>query len=145
MDGRGRAWQVRCASRAEVTSEAGAKTLAGYCDGQQITSFREGDTSIPIAMRALSQDRDRLDQVRTIEIPSSSSAVPLPLMQLASFRANPQTSRIRRFNQQRAVTLSGKHPGMTSADLYEAMRPKLDSMIIPDGFVVTIEGEIKDR
>lgn len=83
-------------------------------------------------------------RVRTIEIPSSSSAVPVLLLQLASFRANPQASRIRRFNQQRAVTLSGKHPGMTSADLYEAMRPKLDSMTVPDGFEVTIEGEIKD-
>ncbi len=132
------------AARAGVTSEAVAKTLTGYFDGQQITSFREGDTSIPIAMRALSKDRDRLDRVRTIEIPSTSSSVPVPLMQVASFSANPQPSRIRRFNQQRAVTLSGKHPAMTSAELYDAMRLELDSMVVPAGFEVTIEGEIKD-
>lgn len=131
------------ARRAGVTSEGVANTLTTYFDGQPITSYRDGDTSIPVAMRARSADRGSLDRVRMIEIPSSSSQ-PVPLLQVAEFRGQPEPSRIRRKDQRRAMLISGNHPGMTAGELYAAMKVKLDAIDVPAGYDVTVEGELRD-
>lgn len=132
------------ASRAGLTSEAVANTLTTYYDGSAVTSFREGDTSIPVALRARSQDRGSLDGVRMIEVPSAKTGQPVPLLQVANFRGAAEPSRIRRLNQQRALTLSGKHPDMTADELYRAMKVKLDAIQVPPGYELEVVGEIKD-
>lgn len=131
------------ARRAGVTSQGVANTLTTYFDGQPITSYREGDTSIPVALRARSVDRGSIDRVRTIEVPSTSDQ-PVPLLQVAEFRGEVEPSRIRRLNQRRSMVISGKHPDMTADELYRAMVDKLDAISVPAGYEMTVEGELKD-
>ena len=131
------------ARRAGVTSEEIAQTLSGYFDGASISAYREGDQVIPITVRAQSSDRMTLDQVRTVELYSSSRQVTVPLIQVANFRGEVEPSKIRRIDQQRALTIAGKHPQMTAVELYQAMQPALNLIDLPSGYTLQVEGEIK--
>ena len=130
------------ARRAGVTSEDIARALSASFDGQQITSYREGDKVIPVTIRAQSKDRGNLDRLRTTEILSSSGA-PVPLLQIADFKGVVESSRIRRHNQQRALTIAGKHPRLTALELYSSMQSSLNTIELPRGYTLELEGEIK--
>lgn len=131
------------ARRAGVTSEEIAKTLSAYFDGMAVTTFREGDQVIPVVLRADAEDRATLDRLRTVEIYAAARGVPVPLIQVADLEGEVEASRIRRFNQKRALTVAGKHPEMTAVELYEAMRPALDAIDMPDGYALAVTGEIE--
>lgn len=132
------------ARRAGVSSSDIAQTLSAHFDGQQITSYREGDKVIPVTVRAQLDDRTSLDRLRTIEVLSEARGLPVPLLQIADFSGEIETSRIRRHNQERALTVAGIHRGMTATELYSAMRDKLDAIEVPPGYTLDLEGEIKD-
>ena len=132
------------ARRAGVTSQDIARTLSTHFDGQNITSYREGDKVIPVVLRANADERDSLDRLRTIEVFSQSRGVPVPLLQIADFRGAAEPSKIRRFNQQRALTVAGVHPELTAFELVEAMQETLDQIVIPNGYKLELEGEVKD-
>jgi len=132
------------ARRAGVTSQEIARTLSAHFDGQNITSYREGDKVIPVILRANADERDSLDRLRTIEVFSQSHGVPVPLLQIADFRGEVEPSKIRRFNQQRALTVAGVHPELTAFELVEAMRKVLDQIVIPNGYKLELEGEARD-
>ncbi len=132
------------ARRAGVTSQDIARTLSAHFDGQNITSYREGDKVIPVTLRANADERDSLDRLRTIEVFSQSHGVPVPLLQIADFRGEVEPSKIRRFNQERALTVAGVHPELTAFELVEEMQEMLDQIVIPNGYKLEIEGEVKD-
>jgi multidrug efflux pump subunit AcrB len=115
------------ARRAGVTGEEIAGTLSAYFDGADVTTYREGELTIPVTIRARPEDRDSLDRVRTVEILSASHGFPVPLLQVSDFTGQVEPSRIRRFNQERALTILGKHPDMTAVELYAAMEEPASS------------------
>ncbi|MCZ6663888.1 MAG: efflux RND transporter permease subunit, partial [Gammaproteobacteria bacterium] len=132
------------ARRAGVTSTEIAQTLSGHFDGVQITNYREDDKVIPISIRARADDRDSLDRLRTIGIFSAQSAEAVPLLQIADFRGEIEPSQIRRYNQERALTVAGVHPALTGFELLAAMQNALDEIELPRGYVLEKEGEVKD-
>ena len=132
------------ARRAGVSSEEIARTLSAYFDGANLTTFREGELSIPITIRAGADDRSNLDRVRTVEVLSASQKVPVPLLQVADFNGKVEASKIRRLNQKRAITISGKHPKMTAVEFYGGMKKQLDALELPAGYSISIQGEIKE-
>ncbi len=132
------------ARRADVTSEDIARTLSAYYDGVNLTTYREGELTIPVMLRASSEDRGNLDRLRTVELLSSSKGVPVPLLQVADFEGKVEPSKIRRFNQKRAMTIAGKHPEMTAVELHQQMKLGLDAIEIPSGYMIEVDGEIKD-
>ena len=98
-----------------------------------------------MTIRAQADARATLDLVRTVEVYSSSRMLPVPLIQIADFEGEVETSRIRRFNQKRALMAAGKHPDMTAVELYEAMKTKLDAIKLPIGYELELEGEKKEN
>jgi multidrug efflux pump subunit AcrB len=132
------------ARRAGVTSADIANTLTSHFDGQNITSYREGDKVIPIMLRANAKERGSLDRLRTVEVFSQSSGDPVPLLQIADFRGEVEPSQIRRFNQERALTIAGFHPDLTGFELYAAMQEALNNIELPMGYRIELEGEVKD-
>ncbi len=130
------------ARRAGVTSEEVARTLSGHFDGFAISSYREDDRSIPVMVRAEADARGSLDRLRAVEI-RSSSGVAVPLIQVADINGVLEPSRIRRVDQERAITVAGKHPQLTALELYAAMAPALADIELPRGYRVSLEGEIK--
>ena len=128
---------------ARVTSEEIANTLPATFDGAAVTDYREGDKVIPVVIRAQADQRDSLDRLRSTEIYSAALGAVVPLLQIADIDGAVEPSRIRRFNQKRAITVAGKHPDMTSQELYSAMERGLEAIDLPPGFEVELEGELK--
>ena len=131
------------ARRAGVTSQDVASSLSSHFDGVTVTPYRERDKVIPVVLRAESGARDSLDRIRSIEIWSPSGQAPIPLVGIADFEVEVEPSRIRRFNQERAVMVSGKHPDMTAVELYDEMQAGLGAIEVPRGYAIDIDGEIK--
>ncbi len=131
------------ARRAGVTSEEIAGTLSGIFDGTTVTSYRERDKEIPIVIRAQADRRDNLDRIRSTEIYSAALGAPVPLLQIADIETGIEPSRIRRFNQKRAVTVAGRHPDWTAQELHGAMGPGLEAIDVPPGYEIELEGELK--
>jgi multidrug efflux pump len=131
------------ARRAEVTSEEIARTLSAHFDGEVVTDYREGDKVIPVVIRANEGSRNELDRLRGVEVYSATRGLAVPLIQIADFYGDVEPSRIRRNNQQRAITVAGKHPDMTAVELHSAMQGALDAIILPPGYLIEIDGEIK--
>ncbi|MEM7680795.1 MAG: efflux RND transporter permease subunit [Planctomycetota bacterium] len=131
------------ARRAGVTSRDIANALEAFFTGTRITDFREDESAIPVVIRANPEDRGSLDRLRTVEVTSSETGRPVPLLQVADFGGSVEPSVIRRTDQKRAMTISGKHPDMTSLELYETLLPKLDALALPAGYAVAVDGEIQ--
>lgn len=130
------------ARRAGVSSQEIARTLSAHFDGEVVTTYRERDKSIPVVVRAQGDARGNLDRMRTIEV-RSQDGEPVPLLQIADFEGVVEPSKILRIDQKRALTVAGKHPGMTAVELYAAMQPALQKIEIPAGYELNLEGEIK--
>ena len=130
------------ARRAGVSSEEIARTLSAHFDGVTITTYRERDKSIPVVLRAQGDARGNLDRMRTVEV-RSDSGEPVPLLQIADFEGVAEPSKIKRVGQKRALTVAGKHPGMTAVELYQALQPALQEIDFPAGYALDLEGEIK--
>ena len=131
------------ARRARVTSEEIAIALSAIFDGATVTNDREGDKVIPVVIRAQAEKRDSLDRLRSTEIYAAAIGGPVPLLQIADIGSAIEPSRIRRFNQKRAITVAGKHPDMTAQELYSAMGRGIAAIDVPPGYELELEGELK--
>ena len=131
------------ARRAGISSQDIARALSASFDGEQVTSYREGDRIIPVVVHARLDQRNNLDRLRMVEVLSQSSGVAVPLLQVADFSGHVEASRIRRHNQQRALTIAAKHPQLTATELYDAIGDALPSIDVPRGYALELEGEIK--
>ncbi len=130
------------ARRAGVTTEDVARTLTAHFDGLGVSSYREDDRSIPIMVRAEADARGSLDRLRAVEVRSASGGA-VPLIQVADINGEIEPSRIRRIDQERAITVAAKHPDLTAIELYDAILPALAEIQLPPGYRVSLEGEIK--
>jgi len=132
------------ARRAGVSSEDVANSLASYFDGLPVTDFRDGDTVIPIKMRASEDQRDELDKLRSITVYSSASNVAVPLIQIADIDGVLEPFEIHRFNQERGLKASAILPGRQASEFYGALQPALEAIELPRGYSIEVQGELKD-
>ncbi|WOF75133.1 efflux RND transporter permease subunit [Parvibaculaceae bacterium PLY_AMNH_Bact1] len=132
------------ARRAGVSSEDVANSLASYFDGLPVTDFRDGDTVIPIKMRAAEDQRDELDKLRSITVYSSASNVAVPLIQIADIDGVLEPFEIHRFNQERGLKASAILPGRQASEFYAALQPALGAIELPRGYAIEVQGELKD-
>ncbi len=131
------------ARRAGVTSESIATALESILSGSIVTDFREGDTIIPVYLRAEGDVRTNIDRLRTLNI-ATIEGTPVPLLQVADFDGQAEFSMIQRRNLERVVTVSAKHSVKSAAELDALISPGLDKLNLPDGYDVEKGGEIAD-
>lgn len=130
------------ARRAGVSSQDIARTLSAHFDGENVTVYRENDKSIPVVIRAQSDDRGNLDRMRMIEILTHDGET-VPLLQIAEFEGAVEPSKILRSDQERTLRVAAKHPDKTAVELYEELKPLLAKIDFPPGYTFELEGEIK--
>ncbi len=131
------------ARRVGLSSQTIAQALNAALSGTAVTDYREGDTAIPVVLRAVEEDRANLDRIRTLSIMSTSGEA-IPLLQVADFSGEPQFSQIRRRNLERAITVSVKHASMTATEFYAVLKPAVDKIVLPADYRIEPAGEIKD-
>ncbi len=134
--------QVR-ARRTGVTSEEVADSLNAFIDGAYITDYREGDTVIPVVIRAVEEERDNIAQLRNINIYSSKTGKNVPLSQIANFEPRWDPSVIKRFNQERTITVEARHQFLKAAQLFAKLRPAIDGLDLPAGYGWEVGGELE--
>ncbi|WP_420548705.1 efflux RND transporter permease subunit [Curvivirga sp.] len=130
------------ARRAGTDSRSIAQALSTNFDGETVTSYREGDKVIPVILRSEEDKRSTLDDLRSVTVPSSNGNV-VPLIQIADIDGDVVPSQIRRYNQERAITISAINPNMEAAGLYAAMQPTLEKLDLPYNYKIEVDGELK--
>ena len=132
------------ARRAGITSQEIAESLNNYFSGSVVTDFREGDTIIPVVIRAAQGERFNLDRMRTINIYSQSREKGIPLLQVASFAPKWELSQIRRRDLERTITITTKHGTMKAEALVARLKGAVAALDPPAGYRIELGGEVEN-
>ncbi|WP_417451042.1 efflux RND transporter permease subunit [Kordiimonas sp.] len=130
------------ARRLNMSSQTLAQNLNAYFDGFEVSDFRDDDSTIPIVLRALERDRDSLEDLLNIILPSDGDMVAME--QTAVLRPSLEYSQIWRKNQQPTITVTAKSTFLTAAELYDRVRLQINQLELDDAYDVVVAGELKD-
>ncbi|WP_320170615.1 efflux RND transporter permease subunit [Maridesulfovibrio sp.] len=136
------------ARQAGLSSFDVAASLQSAMSGYQASTYREGDTNIPILLRSEESFRNRLDKLDSINIYSYQDGKSVPLSQIASSRLVWQPSDIRRRDQTRTMTVKADLlDGYFAMQTLDAVRPEINRMMKshewPVGYSVAYGGEFE--
>ncbi len=121
-----------------------SNALAGFFDGTQISTFRDGDTQVPIIMRGSNGDRETYAAVSNAIVETNGQT--LSLDQFSSIRPALEFSSMRRVDQRRTITVSVISEAVTAFDLYDHIAPTIDELQERLGpqYRIEIGGEIEN-
>ncbi len=113
--------------------------------GISVGNYKEGNKDIPIVVRLRPQERARLSQVENLYINSSRAEnVKVPLLSVATLKGVRETSRIRRREHFRMISiLCFPKPGVLASEILGPIEPKLNALksSLPPGYQLQIGGE----
>ncbi len=130
------------ARRLGISSESMSQLLSAYFDGFSLSDYRENDQSIPIEMRAAERNRDTVDDLLNIVLENEGEAVAME--QIAKLKPQLEYSQIRRLDQVRTITITGKSQRLTAGEFLEVVEPELQQIELPPGYKMHIGGELED-
>ncbi|MBL6598356.1 MAG: efflux RND transporter permease subunit [Alphaproteobacteria bacterium] len=133
------------ARRAGVTSSDVAEALNTFFSGARISTYREGDKTIPIILRGDDDLRFSLTGIRRIQIHSAATKSFVSLDQVATVSPQWAFGRIERLDQRRTLTVEARNPDLPAPRLLAAMQPALDALEMPPGYRLELAGEIADQ
>jgi len=133
------------AQRAGVTSSDIATALSTTFSGTELSEFRDGDDTLAVILRGTEDLRLALGGLPQVQVYSPSTRSYVSLGQVATPRPEWVLGRIVRRDQRRTLTVQGRHPDMTAAELLAEAQPLLDELDLPLGYDIEIGGEIEDQ
>lgn len=113
-----------------------------FYSGTAYSTFRDGDQSIPIVVRAEKGFRSSLEDLASLAVPTDGPLISLD--QVATFDPKLEFSQIRRENQVRQIKISGKSDLLAANQVLAQIRPTLDSLDLSGGYTLTIGGETEN-
>jgi multidrug efflux pump subunit AcrB len=125
-----------------VSSKEISDLMDTFYSGTAYSTYREGDQSIPIVVRAAKGFRSSLEDLSSLAVPTDGPLVSLD--QLATFDPKLEFSQIRRENQVRLIKISGKSNTRAANQVLAQIRPTLDSLDLSGGYKLTIGGETEN-
>jgi multidrug efflux pump subunit AcrB len=125
----------------EITSEEITQMLNTYFSGSAVSIYREGDNTIPIALRAGAATYQSLEGLTSATFAKNGTLI--PLAQIAALRTGFDFSRIRRQSQERTIIVSGRSASLTAGDLLNFIQPGLQALDLSGGYHIDIGGEIQ--
>jgi multidrug efflux pump subunit AcrB len=134
------------ANQLGISNAKVARTLAASFLGVPVSTYWEGDRSVPIVLRLDESRRESLDHVTGAYITSDLTGARIPLREVASLEPTWQTSRIVHRNGTPTLTIRSQvAPGMLPADVLARAAPVLDTLTLPAGYRHELGGEIESR
>ncbi len=124
-----------------LTSEDITQLLKTYFSGTTVSTYREGDNSIPIVLRAGAETHTSIEGLTSATFAHNGSLI--PLAQIATLKTGLDFSKIRRKNQERTITVSGRSASLTAGELLAAIQPGLNKLDLSGGYKINIGGEIE--
>ena len=131
------------AKRLGLTTDSVSAVLEALLDGTTISSYREGDTSVSITVRAQAADRATIEDFVNIVVGGGPDGL-IGLDQIASFEPKADFTTIRRLDQVRTITVSGKSDVLTAGELLQFVQPTLDGLELGPDHELEIGGETAD-
>jgi len=125
-----------------VTSEDISNVMQTYFSGAEFSVFRDGTDQIPIVVRAEEAFRDSIEDLANLTVPTESGLVSLD--QVARFQPRLEPSQLRRENQARQITISGKSGTLAAAEVEALITPALEALDLGPDYEIVIGGESAD-
>ncbi|WP_299164627.1 efflux RND transporter permease subunit [uncultured Tateyamaria sp.] len=122
-----------------ITSQDISSVMDTFFTGSTYSTFRDGSDAIPIVTRAQGSFRDSLEDLANLSVPTSTGLI--SLNQVANFRPTLEYAQIRRENQERMITISGKSATLGAAQVEEVLAPTLASLNLGPAYRIVIGGE----
>ena len=125
-----------------VSSREISDIMDTFYSGQSYSTYREGDQSIPIVVRAEESFRQSLEDLASLAVPADGRLVSLD--QVATFDPQLEFSQMRRENQVRQIKISGKSDTLAAEQVLASIRPTLSALNLDGGYKLTIAGETEN-
>jgi multidrug efflux pump subunit AcrB len=119
-------------------------SLEFFITGGQVSDFYYGYTYVPIIARGDEKERTSLNSIYTLGIFSKTTKKNVPLVQVADAYTYGDYDRIKRYNQQICITVSGKSSELKAGQIFELLKPKLDKIKFPKGNHWELGGELEE-
>lgn len=131
---------------AGVSREDLATALQTNFNGVTVGVYREGNNLLPIISRAPAAERSTVSEIQNVQILSSTTGRVVPVAQVTEgFRTIWRDALLRR--EDRVWTIkaqSDPYPDELAADLLARLRPKIETIELPDGYSIEWDGEYGD-
>ena len=131
-----------------VTNLDVALSSAAAMTGLPISTYRERDKQIPIAVRLRMEERAGLSDVQNTYVYSQTSNQRVPLRQVSNVTTELAIPKIKRRNQFRTVTVSTfPIPGVLPSEVLTPLLPKIKEFQqnLPPGYFLEIGGEYDEQ
>jgi len=132
--------------RAGVSRKDLATSLENYYSGKQVGTYREGEELIPIIARDPNTKNANINDIKSIQILSSSTGKMIPITQVTSgFRTIWRDGQIRSENRIYIIKAQcDPYPNELAATLLERMRSDISEIELPNGYTLEWGGEEKN-
>jgi multidrug efflux pump subunit AcrB len=131
-----------------VTNLDVALSSAAAVSGLQVSTYREADKQIPIAVRQRMEDRAGISDIQNSYVYSMTTNKRVPLTQVSQVTTEMTIPKIKRRNQFRTVTVSAfPIPGVLPSQVLTPMMPKIEEFQknLPPGYFLEIGGEYEEQ
>jgi multidrug efflux pump subunit AcrB len=125
-----------------TTSEEISDLLAAFFSGTSFSTFWEGSDAIPIVVRAEDVYRDSIEDLANMSVHTGRGLISLD--QVAVFQSKLEFSQLRRENQERRITISGKSETLSAAEVEALIAPTLAALDLGPDYAIEIGGETAD-
>lgn len=125
-----------------------ALSSAAAESGLPVSTYREADKQIPIAVRLRMEERAGLSDIQNAYVYSLTNNQRVPLRQVSSVTTQMAVSKIKRRNQFRTVTVSAfPIPGVLPSQVLTPLLPKIKEFQknLPPGYFLEIGGEYDEQ
>jgi multidrug efflux pump subunit AcrB len=124
-----------------ITSEETTQMLKTYFSGSAVSVYRENDITIPIVLRAGAETHQSLEGLTSASFAKDGRVI--SLAQIATLKTGFDFARIRRKNQERTITVTGRSASLTAGNLLNAIQPGLQALDLSGGYRLVIGGELQ--
>jgi multidrug efflux pump subunit AcrB len=132
-------------ARAQVagvtTADISAALDSAYA-GAMATVLRQDDILVPVVLRAPEEERLTPDRLATM--PVFGARGPVSIGEIATVRIADQPSVLIRRNESPVITVTARHPNMTTQGIVDAAAVPLAQLNLPPNHSVQLGGEIED-
>jgi multidrug efflux pump len=132
------------ARRVGLTTKDVGNSLNFFITGNQLSDYYYGYTYVPIVARGDQTERQSLDSIYTVGVYSPLTKRNVPIIQIADIYSQGEYDRIKRYNQEVCVTVSGKNTIMAAGQIFEALLPALNKIEFPPGNHWELGGELEE-
>ncbi|MFC1526908.1 efflux RND transporter permease subunit [Candidatus Latescibacterota bacterium] len=124
-----------------TTAQRIGELLRNKLQGDVATELTRRDRKIDIRVRARSEDRQSLEDLKGMVVSPASYPVPVSLASVAQVRALDGPAEIRRIDQERVAVASANLRGRDLGSVVAQIEAVIDDIPLPEGFAISVGGQ----